>query len=125
MNLLNLALGAIASVVPPITVTWSKWVSRTQNDRGDWVHTYAESPIVGSWQPVPLTRVKELGLDMSKRYHTLYTSHDVGMVNRGKAPDKITHPDGTVHEVAGIPAEWFNQNGWRAILCVEQGNGPG
>ena len=119
MNLLNMALGAIASVVPPVTVTWRKWVSSTQDRRGDWVNTYSDSPVIGSWQPVPLNRVKELGLDMGKRYHNLYTSADIDEVNRGKGADLIVHPDGTIHEVIG-DSDWYKQNGWKGLLCVEQ-----
>lgn len=118
-NLLNIALGAVGGQ----SVVWRAFKARTQNSRGQWITTYeGDRPISGSWQPVDARTVKELGLDTAKRYHNLYTSHPVDQVNRGEAPDLIVE-GGKLHEVVGN-ADWYAQNGWRGILCVEVGDEP-
>ncbi len=118
-NLLNIALGAVGSQ----SVVWRAFKSRTQNGRGQWVTTYEDDrPIDGSWQPVDSQTVKDLGLDTTKRYHNLYAPHPVDQVNAGESPDLIV-ADGRRHEVVGN-ADWYQQNGWRGILCVEVGHEP-
>lgn len=118
-NLLGLALAALGGQ----TVEWHRFKDRTQNSRGQWITEYHEpADIFGSWQPVDAQAVKELGLDTTKRYHNLYTSHPVDNVNRGQAPDLIIVNDRR-HEVVGN-TDWYQQNGWRGLLCVEVGNEP-
>lgn len=117
-NLLDIALGVIGGQ----TVIWKKFANRTQNARGQWITTYTDEPVEGSWQPVDSRTIKELGLDTAKRYHNLYTSNPVDNVNRGESPDLIV-ADGKRHEVVGN-TDWYRQNGWRGILCVEVGNEP-
>lgn len=115
-NLLSLALTALGGQM----VQWHQFKSRTQNSRGQWITEYREPVgILGSWQPVDAQTVKDLGLDTSKRYHNLFTSHPVDTVNRGEAPDIIVM-DGRRHEVVGN-ADWLRQNGWRGLLCVDVG----
>jgi|SRR5690606_38349006 len=115
-NLLGLALSALGGQ----TVQWHRFKSRSQNNRGQWITEYHNpTDILGSWQPVDAQTVKELGLDTSKRYHNLFTSHPVDAVNRGESPDVVVM-DGRRHEVVGN-MDWYRQNGWRGLLCVDVG----
>lgn len=117
-NLLDLALGAIGTQ----SVVWKQFAGRTQNDRGQWITTYTDQTIVGSFQPVESRTIKDLGLDTAKHYHNLFTSHPVDNVNRGESPDLIV-AEGKRWEVVGN-TDWYLKNGWRGILCVEVGHEP-
>lgn len=118
-NLLNLALGVIGGE----EATWKKFVGRTQDGRGKWISEYESFPVFGSWQPVSDRRIKELALDMNKRYRTFWSSNPMEGVNRGTAPDQIIYM-GEVFEITGGPG-WYDQNGWVEIICVGVGNEPG
>lgn len=112
-NLLKMA----SSVIPQQSVQWVRFLSRTQDDRGRWVNTYAAPQTIrGSWQAVDDRTVKELGFDTSKQYCMLYTSHPVSDVNRGEAPDRIMY-NGQTYDVVG-ETDWFQQDGWKSVYCV-------
>ncbi|MFY3543101.1 phage collar protein [Achromobacter xylosoxidans] len=116
INLLGIAAGVIAQQAP----VWLKFKARTQNERGQWVNEYeAPQPIQGCWQPVGESTIRDLGLDTAKRYHNLYTSHPIDNVQRGAAPDQLIY-GGRRHDVVG-GADWYTQDGWRGILCVDVG----
>jgi hypothetical protein len=113
-NLLKLA----SSVIPQQSVEWVRFKERTLNDQGKYVIIYHPAVTVkGSWQAVDTKDVKELGFDTAKRYRMLYTSHNIKDVNRGAAPDYVVFA-GTRHDVVG-DADWYAQDGWKSLLCVE------
>lgn len=112
-NLLKIA----SSVIPTQTVTWKKFMGKQIKPGGIYEDTYSEPvEIRGSFQATDDRDVKEMGLDTSKRYRTLYTSHDISDVKRGSSPDKISF-NGENYEVVGI-TDWFAQDGWRGVVCV-------
>lgn len=116
MNLLSLA----GSVIEKQSVMWTRFRERVQNDRGHWITEYHDPvEIRGSWQPVPESTIRDLGLDTTRRYHNLYSSHAIKNIARGSSPDLIEQ-GGFLHEVVGR-TDWYEQNGWREILCVEIG----
>lgn len=111
-------LFAIASnVIATDTVLWAKFVSRELNELGNWINTY-ESPeeIRCSVQPVEAREYQTLGLDLSKRYITIFTSHDVQHVKREAGPDRFIWNSAMWESVGGD--DWFNQDGWRESLLV-------
>lgn len=113
-NLLN----AAASVIPQQTVQWQRYLSRTQDERGRWVNSYADPVDVrGSFQSMDVAAVKARGFDTSKTYKTLYTNHDMQGVQRGAAPDRIFDND-IGYDIVG-ETDWYNQDGWKRIYCVK------
>lgn len=113
-------LSAASSVIGLQEVTWRRFKGREQNDRGFWITEYHDPVVIkGSWQPVPESTIRDLGLDATRRYYNLYSSHEIATVSRGESPD-IIDQGGYSHEVVGR-TDWYAQNGWRGILCVEIG----
>lgn len=116
INVLGIAAGVIGQQSP----VWLKFKGRTANTRGQWVNEYeAPRAIQGSWQPASASTIRDLGLDATKRYFKLYTGHPVEDVQRGAAPDQLIY-GGRRHDVVG-GADWYSQDGWRGILCVDVG----
>lgn len=115
-NLLNVALKAIGMQ----TLHWYSFSNRTQNDRGLWVNEYIDQGLVkGSWQPVDARTIKELGFDTKLQYHNFYVSKPINVFSRNEAPDYFII-EGRKHEVVG-GSEWYAQNGWKGLLCVDAG----
>lgn len=118
-NLLNAAL----TLIPPVTVQWSRATGRTQNAIGQWVTAYAVAlPLTGSFQPLEKAKYEALGLDMNKHYFVLYGSKDLTAVERGESGDIIDF-DGKRYQFEDA-VDWFYYNGWKGIVCVEIGNTP-
>lgn len=116
INLLSIALTAIAAQ----SGQWIKFLGNTTNDRGQDIPTYAEpAPIVGSFQATDVRTIQAMGLDMTKQYRTLYTSNNVQTVDRGTSPDLLIFY-GRKYQVAG-EADWFNQDGRKALILVDIG----
>lgn len=115
-NVLNMALGAIGTT----TVTWKSYKGRSKNGMGQFISSYADpTPIVGSWQPVDARTIYNLGLDATAHYQNFYTSHPIDGINRGSGSDRIEY-GGKAYDVVG-GADWYDQNGWRGIMCVYVG----
>lgn len=115
-NILNTALAAIGKT----KAAHLQFRSRELDDQGVWINQYYPSEIIhGSFQPVPVERVKAMGFDTSLRYFNLYTSNDLSNVHRGEAPDQVII-DCEVYETVGT-TDWMIQNGWKGLLLVKQG----
>lgn len=117
INLFAVASGLIAND----SVTWQAFSSRARNALGNWVNTYAAPEIIkGSVQPIEASEYQALGLDMSKRYVTLFTSHNVQHVKRESGPDRFEW-NGARWEAQGGD-DWYNQDGWREVRLVYIGD---
>lgn len=113
-NILSLAMGAIGSQ----TAAWQKFKDRTTNEAGHKVQSYYPTKnIVGSVQPVSQKAMQALGLDMNKRYVTLYTPADVVAVERDGSGDRIVYA-GDVY-LCESDTPWRAQAGWVSVLCVK------
>lgn len=119
-NLLGLAL----TVIAPQGVEWHKFAARTQNDKGDWVHSY-EPPVAlfGSWQPLDQAKYQQLGLDLAKKYFVLYVSAAVDGVERSKGGDLLVR-NGRKYQVEDAANDWLDIDGWRGVLCIDIGPTP-
>ena len=114
-NLLNIALG----VIPSQSVELYRFKESVKDPVfGDTPIYHDPEIIIGSWQAVDTEDVKELGLDVAKRYRRLYTSHDIKDVQRGSMPDLVMF-NGIRYSVVG-DADWCAQDGWKSLLCVEE-----
>jgi hypothetical protein len=119
---LNL-LGIAAGVIQQQTVQFKQWLSRDRTSAGEWVDTYADAvPIRGSWQPVDMRRIAQLGLDMKMEYRQLWTDaliQDVGK-NPSRGADQII-ADGKVWVPTNTTQDWSSVDGWRAYVLVAIG----
>lgn len=116
MNLLNLALGAIA----PQYGQWLKFIGNTQNSQGQDIPLYAPpETILGSFQSTDARTIQEMGLDVTAKYRTLYTSNPVAVTERGTSPDLLIY-FGRKYQVAG-ELDWVNQDGWKGVVLVDIG----
>ncbi len=120
MNLLEVALGAIA---PQLPVGYLRNTGRATNDAGYIEPSFAE-PV-----DVPLSSVQAVsrnsyyfqGLDLSKKYVTWYVPREVFGLERDGAGDRMTY-NGELFQVENT-TDWAGQDGWVAALCVKLGPG--
>jgi hypothetical protein len=110
--------------IPQQTVQWYRFRTRELDELGQWQNTYHD-PIAlrGSWQAIDTQDVKEMGLDTAKVYRKFYTSHDIRSIQRGKSPDFLVVA-GRRYDVTG-DADWYAQDGWLSIVCIEAGEYDG
>ncbi|HAT1515912.1 TPA: hypothetical protein I8W54_004322, partial [Morganella morganii] len=80
-------------------------------------------PISGSWQAVDTQDVNSMGLDTRQVYRRLYTSNDIKAIQRGSSPDYLVF-GGKRYDVAG-DADWYAQDGWKSVICIEAGSHDG
>lgn len=118
-NLLKRAFG----LIPPQTVSWSKWLSNTLNTAGIDVPSYATAaPIKGSWQAVSRAMYETFGLDLQKDYRMFYTATVLQDLARETACDVIDF-GGRRYNVESN-TNWQLMNGWQGSLCVDVGETP-
>lgn len=120
MNLLNMAL----TVIQQQTVDYYQYNTRTLNAVGQYVTTYKSMVnIVGSWQPVPRHLYPIYNLDLQKSYFTFYTSNNVLDVTRDVSGDQIVYK-GRRYQVESNN-DWYQEDGWKGMLCVDIGASSG
>lgn len=113
-NLLNQA----STIIPTQQGTWLRWTGRARNSTGVDVDTYAPGkPICGSFQSVPQEVLRRMGLEYKKSYYMLFTSEDVGGLNRDRAGDRILWQGRTLK--AQTKGGWRPIDGWGGVLLVE------
>jgi hypothetical protein len=115
-NILNAALRVIQPQAPRL----KRWTGRTQNNRGEFVPTYAPPvAVVGSFQPVDRKLYQQLGLDLSKSYATLFTATTIRTLDRDAAGDQVVY-GGRLWE-AQSQVNWQTQDGWGEYAFVDIG----
>lgn len=114
-NLLNTAMG----IIPTQQVEWHRFKGQVNDPILGNKPTYHEPVLIkGSFQSVDAKDVQEMGLDITRNYRKLYTSHKVENVQRGTMPDIIVY-DNKKYSIVG-DTDWFAQDGWKSVLCVEE-----
>lgn len=95
------------------------YIGRVTNSIGILVPSWAEEPTVyqGSAQAVSRSMYVQLGLDFNKKYIQCYLSANVGTLDRDITGDKVIVGSKT-YEIIG-DLDWFEFDGWKAILCVQ------
>ena len=115
-NLLNMCLTLIAKQ----TIDYYQFVSRALNPVGQDVTTYADPvTMYGSFQAVTRKLYTLYGLDLQKDYSTFYASADILDVTRDVSGDQIVY-GGRRYQVES-DNDWFRQDGWKGVLCVDIG----
>lgn len=114
LNLLNIATSVIATQ----QVKYRRWKARTRTNAGQLIDEYYPEIIIrGSWQPVNMVTIKNLGLDMSKQYRQLWTNAEIKLVDVDRGADKIV-VDGYEWTPANTGNDWSSVDGWRAVVFV-------
>ncbi|MEX9216284.1 hypothetical protein AB7W40_19720 [Providencia rettgeri] len=109
-----------ARYIPQQTVLWFRFKYREPDNLGHDKNQYHEPVAVcGSWQAVDVQDVQNMGFDTNQVYRRFYTSQDIKAVQRGTSPDYLVF-EGKKYDVVG-DADWYAQNGWKSILCIEAG----
>lgn len=116
INLLSIALGAIASQ----SGEWLRFIGNTQNSQGQDIPEYAPAQVVtGSLQSTDAKTVQDMGLDVTAKYRTFYSSHPIAITDRETSPDLLIFY-GRKYQVAG-EVDWINQDGWKGVVLVDIG----
>lgn len=116
-NLLNMALTIIAKQA----LVYYRFSGRTQNNVGQDITIYnPPRTIYGSWQPVPRSLYEQFGLDFQKDYFTFYTPTNSLDVTRDISGDQVSFNGQRYQCESNV--EWFNLDGWNAILCCHIGD---
>ncbi|WP_273818070.1 phage collar protein [Providencia rettgeri] len=106
--------------IPQQTALWFRFKNREPDERGHDQNQYHEPvDIRGSWQAVNTQDAQSMGFDSNMVYRRFYTSHDIKGIQRGTSPDYLVF-NGKKYDVMG-DADWYEQDGWKSVICIEVG----
>ncbi|MEX9689034.1 MULTISPECIES: phage collar protein [Providencia] len=106
--------------IPQQTALWFRFKNREPDERGHDQNQYHEPvEIRGSWQAVDTQDAQSMGFDSSSIYRRFYTAHDIKAIQRGTSPDFLVF-NGKKYDVMG-DADWYEQDGWKSVICIEVG----
>tara|TARA_R110000851_G_C13077978_1_gene565527 strand:+ start:1231 stop:1599 length:369 start_codon:yes stop_codon:yes gene_type:complete len=113
-NLLEDALDLIDSQ----TFQYRKYLGSTEDDAGRDASAF-DDPIdlEGSVQPVPRSAFMNLGLEYKRSYITIYSSNNIGGLDRDYAGDQIIFNGRTYNAVD--ENDWKSVDGWAGVIFVE------
>ncbi|HFT1681547.1 phage collar protein [Providencia stuartii] len=110
--------------IPQQTALWFRFKNREPDERGHDQNQYHEPvDIRGSWQAVDTQDAQSMGFDSNQVYRRFYTSHEIKGIQRGTSPDYLVF-NGKKYDVMG-DADWYEQDGWKSVICIEVGNYDG
>lgn len=105
------------SLIPMDTVAYSIFMSDTTNDVGLDVSTYATAiNIKANVQAISRQNYIELGLDLNKKYVTIFTYENMQDVDRDKSGDRFVY-NGETYEILS-ETDWLNKDGWNYYMAV-------
>lgn len=107
------------SCIDTNTVRYIAAGQRTKNRVGQFVSDLAAEPVEyeASVQAVDRKSYVELGLDMNRRYYTIFLSANVQDFAHGTTGDRIEF--GTKKYDVESNNDWFDVDGWVSLLCVQ------
>ncbi|EOY8496488.1 hypothetical protein ACQFBD_002568 [Providencia stuartii] len=106
--------------IPQQTALWFRFKNREPDERGHDQSQYHDPvEIRGSWQAVDTQDAQSMGFDSNQVYRRFYTSHDIKSIQRGTSPDYLVF-NGKKYDVMG-DADWYDQDGWKSVICIEVG----
>lgn len=111
-------LMAIASTVVPMqTITYYPYASRTINDVGLEVTAYGTTQqLKASVQAVSRNTYEQFGLDLQRKYVTVFIQKNLIDIDRGVSGDKITY-NGETYQIES-ETDWMNVDGWTYLMAV-------
>lgn len=113
MNLMALA----SSVIPLQDISYLKNTGRSLNDVGLEIPGYATATTLrGSVQAVSRSVYEQNGLDMSKKYVSLFLEKNFIDLDRGVSGDRFIY-NGETYQVES-ETDWFNYDGWTYLMAV-------
>jgi len=105
-----------AQIVPQQIVSYSAFVSRSENDLGKDVAVFADSvEVTANVQPVQRSVYEQLGLNLQKEYVTIFTTYNMGDVARDRTGDKFVFQERTYQIESKM--DWTSR-GWDSALAV-------
>ena len=112
-NVLSMA----QSVIPPVCITYYKFMDREVNDVGVIVSGYDDGiTIYANVHPVQRSVYQDYGLDFNKKYIKVFAQKNVIDLDRDVSADKIKY-DGEMYQVHN-KTDWKRYNGWNSFLAV-------
>lgn len=114
----NLLLKAL-NLIPPVSVTYKKFLGNTRSADGILSAAYdegAEYPNA-SVQPVPTEVYHERGMDMQKKYFDVYIPAEIRALEGQEAPDVVVFGLKTYKVWKTEP--WQFYDGWTKCTVVE------
>jgi len=118
-NILNRALRLIS----PQAFSYFANTGRIKQPNGQFVPAFAPPlALSGSVQPVPRNLYEQYGLDFQKNYVTVFVSKNILDLDRNVSGDLIVFSTKTFQ--CESKTDWFMQDGWDSILCVQIPNAP-
>ncbi|MBG5892190.1 phage collar protein [Providencia rettgeri] len=106
--------------IPQQTALWFRFKNREPDERGHDQNQYHEPvDIRGSWQAIDTQDAQSMGFDSNQVYRRFYTPHDIKGIQRGTSPDYLVF-NGKKYDVMG-DADWYEQDGWKSVICIEVG----
>lgn len=113
INVLKTAL----KMIPPEPIEYYKFSSRAINDIGIEENTYSSAiTIHASVQAVPRSMYEQLGLDLQKKFVTVYTAQNVIDVGRDTSGDKFLYYGETY--LIESKTDWISFNKWNSFMAV-------
>jgi len=118
VNLLQMALPAVYSVVDCQTFEYRNYVGDTVNDFGVVVVSYsAWKTCNGSVQPMDSSMFELLDMDKSKRGILVWGSVPLNTTDIQDHPDQVRW-QGRIFNVERS-TNWYQANGWHSVGCTE------
>lgn len=113
-NLLRLA----NTLIPPKTVSYSKWEGSEVNNNMLDIDEYAKAiNIKVNLNPVNTSLIKKLGLDYKKNYFKVKSIPSISGLSRMNNGDQFTF-DGKKYQIE-TPTGWHSIAGWDTFLSIE------
>jgi len=122
-----------SSLIPQQNIEWRKAATSTVDQYGQVTSTYAnqnawntarahvQPGIVSSFGGKNISEkdYKEMGLDWSRRYVTIWVSDaNITSVAGAQSTDQIRIGGNRIFNVIQV-ADWIEYNGWKRCYCVE------
>ena len=114
-NLLKLAF----SVIPPRTIYLHKFLKVEVSEDGLDIPTFENPiPIKAVVQAVQSNNYKELNLDFSKKYWSVFSTHEIND-NTNQTVSDVLSWDGKFYNITS-KTDWYSYNGWNSVIACER-----
>lgn len=123
----NLLLQAFR-LLRPTKIDYFVFSGRTLNAVRNWQSSFgAATPIYCAVQPVQQNTYKQFGLDLQKKYVTVWAAKDIIDISRDTSGDRFIYK-GRLYQLESENT-WVDEDGWDKCIAVDIGlpvnGGPG